>query len=72
MPIYEYTCRKCGEEFEKLVLAAGGKVVCPKCSSARVGRRMSAFAAKTSAGFTPSKGGTGCSGCSSSNCGSCR
>lgn len=42
MPIYEYECKKCGEEFEKLVMS-GDEVRCPKCGSSQVARRMSGF-----------------------------
>ena len=72
MPIYEFTCKKCGEEFEELVSSGGGDVVeCPKCSATAVERRMSAFAFKSGGKFTPSSGGSGCSSCSSSSCSSC-
>lgn len=40
MPIYEYTCRSCGHEFEKLV--RGGKTpVCAACGDADVERQFS-------------------------------
>ncbi len=42
MPIYEYSCDKCGNNFEKLVMA-GEEVKCPKCQSSMVNRQMSAF-----------------------------
>ena len=31
MPIFEYRCEKCGEEFERLVPKADAKVHCEKC-----------------------------------------
>ena len=43
MPIYEYRCEKCQEEFERLVFAGDtDEVICPKCGSAEVNRLMSA------------------------------
>lgn len=41
MPIFEFHCPKCDESFEKLVRSET-KVSCPKCSSARVERMISA------------------------------
>ena len=32
MPIYEYQCRKCGHQFEYLVLPSSDKPQCPSCS----------------------------------------
>jgi putative FmdB family regulatory protein len=40
MPIYEYVCKKCGHEFEKLV--RGGKTpACASCGAEDVERRFS-------------------------------
>ncbi len=46
MPIYEYRCQNCGENFEKLVRSINGaeQVVCPVCQSESAERRLSAFA----------------------------
>lgn len=45
MPIYEYRCAQCSEQFEELVGAAwDGKIKCPACSSAQVERLLSTFA----------------------------
>jgi len=46
MPIYEYECRACGVRFDKLVfLTAQQKpVVCPRCSSDQVSKRLSLIA----------------------------
>ncbi|MBM3135862.1 MAG: zinc ribbon domain-containing protein [Chloroflexi bacterium] len=45
MPIYEYRCQACGEEFEKLVRssAEADQVECPRCHQVRVKRRLSLF-----------------------------
>ena len=43
MPIYEYKCRGCGEQFELLVLA-GTVVACPACGNQDLERTISMFA----------------------------
>lgn len=46
MPIFEYNCEKCHTNFELLV--RGETVVqCPACSSRRVEKQLSVFAAAT-------------------------
>jgi putative FmdB family regulatory protein len=44
VPIYEYRCDGCSEEFEELVRAADDAAVCPRCGSGAVTRRLSQFA----------------------------
>jgi putative FmdB family regulatory protein len=46
MPIYEYSCARCGKTFEQLMSSAdrGSAVSCPHCRSKRVARLLSAFA----------------------------
>ncbi|MEN6572215.1 MAG: zinc ribbon domain-containing protein [Anaerolineaceae bacterium] len=43
MPIYEYVCSDCGEEFEKRVSfsEADQKPVCPKCASLSTHKKIS-------------------------------
>ena len=43
MPLYEYRCRECRHEFERLV-HAGTRPVCPACDSASLQKQLSAFA----------------------------
>ena len=43
MPIYEFTCPGCGNEFEKLVLGGSVAVACPACGADEVKRRLSIF-----------------------------
>jgi putative FmdB family regulatory protein len=45
MPLYEYTCAKCGERFEIVSSHAGREeqAVCPACGSREVTRVFSAF-----------------------------
>jgi putative FmdB family regulatory protein len=50
MPIYEYQCKGCGNEFSRLqfIGADADGVRCPKCKSPEVERQMSTFASTSS------------------------
>lgn len=54
MPIYEYKCDKCGNEFEELVIMAEDEPACPACGQEHCKRLLS-----ISRGSANSKGGTG-------------
>ncbi|MBW4056760.1 MAG: zinc ribbon domain-containing protein [Proteobacteria bacterium] len=55
MPIYEYTCAKCGSNFEKLQKSGVvSKLECPTCGSMEVEKKFSTF---SSAGSTSSTAG---------------
>ncbi len=42
MPIFEYKCNECKEDFERLVFSGEeGNVSCPQCKSKNVKKRMS-------------------------------
>ncbi|MCC6195011.1 MAG: zinc ribbon domain-containing protein [Burkholderiales bacterium] len=43
MPIYEYACRDCGQEFETLV-RGGAAPQCPGCHSTELAKKLSVFA----------------------------
>jgi len=51
MPIYEYRCQQCGEQFEKLIhrQAEESELACPKCGERELKRELSTFAAHTHA-----------------------
>lgn len=66
MPIYEYMCKSCEKNFEKLVRTMNGqdKIACPECGSVKTVRAMSVFAtrgegAKGAANEDPSCGRCG-------------
>jgi putative FmdB family regulatory protein len=58
MPLYEFTCTRCGKTFEELVLAGldAFGVTCPECGSEEIEKLVSRFA---SAGASSSTGGGG-------------
>lgn len=44
MPIYEYRCLRCANEFELIVLRASPVPACPACESPELEQLLSAFA----------------------------
>jgi putative FmdB family regulatory protein len=44
VPIYEYRCDGCTEQFEELLRTVDAQVSCPSCGSAAVTRLLSSFA----------------------------
>ncbi len=63
--MYEFSCRKCGHQFEDLVSLAeveAGEVECPACGSKDVERGFSTFATNGGDSFG---GGYTSSGCGS-------
>ncbi len=64
MPIFEYRCKDCDKEFETLVMGQE-RSECPSCSSGKLERLLSTFAAVTGnsrAASAESLGG-GCGTC---------
>jgi putative FmdB family regulatory protein len=48
MPIYEYECRRCGHQFEFLVLPSSNTApACPECKGQELERLQSGFAVNT-------------------------
>ena len=73
MPIYEYTCRYCGSQFELLI--RGGEVpACPNCAGSDVVKELSVPAAHVAGDSTlpvcqtPVNGGCGLPQCGSGRC----
>ena len=48
MPIYEYACSRCGNEFETLV-RNGAAPECPACHSTELAKKLSVFATASTA-----------------------
>jgi putative FmdB family regulatory protein len=74
MPIYEYHCKACNADFEKLVFGSNPEVACEKCGSKKTEKLMSRFGMgkSSSSSSSSSSSGSSCGGCSSSSCAGCR
>lgn len=72
MPIYEYHCRGCGENFEELVLSKSSVITCPKCHGSEVEKLMSATSLTSNGKNAGSSSGSSCSSCSATSCSSCK
>ena len=62
MPLYEYECNTCGEEFEQVVKfsEADANPACPACQGEDTRKKISAFAS-LAAFLTGSGGDSSCS-----------
>ncbi|MEW6215288.1 MAG: zinc ribbon domain-containing protein [Nitrospirota bacterium] len=69
MPIYEYKCNSCGEDFERLVFG-NQKVSCPRCNSDEIKKKFSVFCATGTE--KPLAGTASCTSCSKTTCSTCR
>ncbi len=70
MPIFEYRCTKCGNEFE-LIVFRDETPACPACGDTKPEKKMSTFGFSVGYKFKSSSTGSGCASCGSSNCSSC-
>lgn len=61
MPIFEYRCRDCGNNFE-VILLGEQKAECPKCHAQNIQQQLSTFAVNTKSS-SPSAGGCGSENC---------
>ena len=64
MPIYEYRCTNCGQEFEEIMKLSDPAPRCPGCGSDKVERQMS------TAAFRPDGVPSGSGGFEGPKCGS--
>lgn len=78
MPIYEYVCKQCDNEFEELVIGKEDAALCPGCGSEETRKRMSSCRVRFGAGSadlgqagSPASSGSGCGGCAGGSCVSC-
>lgn len=80
MPIYEYRCEGCKQDFERLgsMRDRDCDVECPLCSHLGAEKLMSRCTSKSERslsdfqGMGGSAGGGGCSGCAATSCGTCK
>ncbi len=59
MPLFEYECRKCGHQFEALVVGTRTPT-CPKCKSEDLEKKVSAFGVAGAGAVAWSSGSSGC------------
>ena len=75
MPIYEFTCNKCKENFEELIYRSDEKVICPKCKGENIEKLISKSRHLTSNSSAPigssNTSSSGCSSCAGGNCSTC-
>ncbi len=57
MPVFEYSCNRCGIKFDEWVRTSDQEVECPVCKSEKIEKLFSPFATGNSA-CTPASGGT--------------
>lgn len=61
MPLFEYSCRDCGQQFEILTTGATTEPVrCPQCGGAQVAKLISAPCRSASRSASPSRPSAGC------------
>jgi putative FmdB family regulatory protein len=74
MPLYEYNCPKCDNEFELLIRSSRDIPACPSCGTKKVEKRLSVPAAHTGTSASlpvceaPTGGGCGLPQCGSGGC----
>ena len=60
MPIYEFSCEKCGKDSEVLVRSAKWEgTPCPHCGSTRLAKKLSVFASTAGSGVRSNFAGVG-------------
>ena len=69
MPIYEYRCRGCQQDFERYVASPrAADVACPECQSGDVMRKLSVFGMKSDGPVASMAGMSGGGGCCGGGC----
>ncbi len=65
MPIYEYTCTECNEQFEKFVrsMSSQPEIKCPGCGGTHVKKGWSVFGTAAPAGGLGDFSGAAVSAC---------
>jgi putative FmdB family regulatory protein len=76
MPIFEYKCKECGTDFEKIIITnKNQEISCPNCGSSNIEKKYSVFGFRSTTESGGSKfvssSSSSCSGCSATSCTSC-
>lgn len=63
MPLYEYICNNCGEEFEKMIRFTDEEIspVCPKCNSPEIHKKISRVGVFGSSSASTTNSNSSCS-----------
>lgn len=61
MPMYDFSCKTCGKDFEELVPRDRLTAACPSCKGTDTTRKMSVFSSRTgNNSYTPPPSSGGC------------
>jgi len=73
MPIYEYVCKDCQNEFESLRLMseADARISCTTCGGENTQRKPSVCYCESGGKALAGSAAPGCGSCSSGNCAGC-
>jgi putative FmdB family regulatory protein len=73
MPIYEYICLDCENEFELLraMAQADAGMACSECGGEKIKRKLSVFFAESGGKAVSGMTEPSCAGCESGNCSHC-
>lgn len=73
MPIYEYICNDCNQQFDALrsYKEADEPIPCDKCHGQHTSRKLSVFFAQSGGQVVAGGNTSGCSGCSAGTCAGC-
>jgi putative FmdB family regulatory protein len=64
MPIFEYVCKQCHNQFEALVYGQA-RASCPKCESKKLEPKLSVFAVSAKGSSAPAMSAGPCGSCGS-------
>ena len=73
MPIYEYICQNCKQEFEIIrpMSQSDSPLACASCGRENIKRKLSLFHAESGGKSVAGTSAPSCTSCASGNCASC-
>ena len=61
MPLYEFRCKKCDQQFEKIVFPGDKEPIkCPRCGAPKPDRLLSVFSSSTKEGNIGASASSSC------------